>query len=452
MSSINYQSPELIDNSISNGNDSSIFVIQESLDTNNANKRIKTEANLKNFYQIQDELKRLEEENLNLKNERDYLKGRYDKCRCTEREDDSLMAYIDVDKIRISNRIELYLIETNKIFKDKTQMRNSMEYLIKSIWSLVAHEYADTNLEILQMAKTQLLDKLKSIEDDNYNLETMVRSQVKLADETDQSLNAQIELFRSETFNLRDKVKNQNEIIKNVIKQLDLKKKSKENNCTQTESESNTNLDITHAISNKNENFYLNSNEEERYNDFSPSVSPNSFLLDQFKETLEKYSIRSTKRVEEDTNGLKDDLVDSEQDESYSSAKEEHPKPTGSKLRQIYNSMSIYNILNYVSFGKKSEKPINKDDKSVMEDSSDSSETLLDNVKENRIQKCPVCSVSIDSYLIPLEKIEEHKRVCNDSRLVCMFCLVMFDLDQRNKFEDHIEKHMNDQEQSIFVI
>ena len=56
--------------------------------------------------------------------------------------------------------MEHYLTETNKIFKCDKDCSDSMKYLIKNIWSLIAHDYSDTNLDQLKIIRDELISKI----------------------------------------------------------------------------------------------------------------------------------------------------------------------------------------------------------------------------------------------------------------------------------------------------
>ena len=56
--------------------------------------------------------------------------------------------------------MEHYLTETNKIFKSDNDCSDSIKYLIKNIWSLIAHDYSDTNLDQLKIIRDELISKI----------------------------------------------------------------------------------------------------------------------------------------------------------------------------------------------------------------------------------------------------------------------------------------------------
>lgn len=76
-------------------------------------------------------------------------------------DDDSIVAYIDVQNI--ANKLEYYLIETSKLFKTDQDCIDSFKFLIKNIWSLIAHEYNEKNLEQFKKVRDELLNKLDKV-------------------------------------------------------------------------------------------------------------------------------------------------------------------------------------------------------------------------------------------------------------------------------------------------
>lgn len=55
---------------------------------------------------------------------------------------------------------------------------------------------------------------------------------------------------------------------------------------------------------------------------------------------------------------------------------------------------------------------------------------------------CPNCQVQIDSSRITLKKLESHIKKCDSSKLVCIFCLKLFEQTEQVLFENHVQKHL----------
>ena len=53
---------------------------------------------------------------------------------------------------------------------------------------------------------------------------------------------------------------------------------------------------------------------------------------------------------------------------------------------------------------------------------------------------CPKCEIQIDKKQVTFEKFEQHVIKCDSSKLVCIFCLEVFDLKQEADFNNHIQR------------
>lgn len=63
-------------------------------------------------------------------------------------------------------------------------------------------------------------------------------------------------------------------------------------------------------------------------------------------------------------------------------------------------------------------------------------------MKIQETYQCPKCQVQIDSSKITLKKLESHVRKCDSSKLVCIFCLKLYEQTEQVLFENHIQKHL----------
>lgn len=111
------------------------------------------------------ELYRLEEEVTKLRRENETLKRQQQQQHSPGA--DAVNArrpqeepFIDVKMYAIADKIESHLIETDKIFQDESCFKPAMEYLVMSLWSLIAHEYNERSLENSRMVRDSLLLKL----------------------------------------------------------------------------------------------------------------------------------------------------------------------------------------------------------------------------------------------------------------------------------------------------
>lgn len=55
---------------------------------------------------------------------------------------------------------------------------------------------------------------------------------------------------------------------------------------------------------------------------------------------------------------------------------------------------------------------------------------------------CPKCEISIDKKQITIKKYEQHVYKCEPSKLVCMFCLEIFDFKQEIEYNEHLQRHL----------
>jgi hypothetical protein len=69
-----------------------------------------------------------------------------------------------------------------------------------------------------------------------------------------------------------------------------------------------------------------------------------------------------------------------------------------------------------------------------------SSSTTTLNHRQHYI--CPKCEIQIDKNQVTFEKFEQHVIKCDSSKLVCIFCLEVFDLKQEVDFNNHIQRHL----------
>ena len=119
-------------------------------------------------------LEEVTQENVLIKEYNTHLARKLEKKRTITDEDDdtdSIVAYVDVQNI--ANKLEYYLIETNKIFKTNEDCIDSVKYLIKNIWSLIAHECTEQSLGDFKKVRDELITKLNKM--DSEIKENMVK-------------------------------------------------------------------------------------------------------------------------------------------------------------------------------------------------------------------------------------------------------------------------------------
>ena len=70
--------------------------------------------------------------------------------------------FCDVDSAFLIDKIESILNEANKIFSSEDKLKDSVEYLIRNLWSSIAFNYTDDKLLQLTNTKNELLRKLET--------------------------------------------------------------------------------------------------------------------------------------------------------------------------------------------------------------------------------------------------------------------------------------------------
>lgn len=83
--------------------------------------------------------------------------------------------FVDVNSLSIAEKIEHHLGETDAIFAITTgattnndddgtaQFYPAMEYLVKNLWSIIAHEYDEKSLQSTRLIRDSLLGKLQRV-------------------------------------------------------------------------------------------------------------------------------------------------------------------------------------------------------------------------------------------------------------------------------------------------
>ena len=133
-----------------------------------------------------------------------------------------------------------------------------MEFLVKKVWSLIAHKYSLNTLESCQLIKEQLIGKLMNAKNDSIEKKkkyiqiflhiikiiNVILKKINLRiEEQDQlfSLNDEINSFTNSTDVIKSKILYQNETMKKIIRQMESLKtcsmKSTDQNQPQTSNE-----------------------------------------------------------------------------------------------------------------------------------------------------------------------------------------------------------------------
>ena len=143
--------------------------------------------------------------------------------------------YLDQARSAISKRIVYFLNEANRIFFDKSQLFQSMSYLVKSIWTIVAYDQNGSTLDSLIELRDNLLAKMICVEEDLNYMESFIKNYnppnvFKETGNLESLNNSIIDAFSFETCNIKEKITKQNEIITNIL--TELKDKGQNTNCT----------------------------------------------------------------------------------------------------------------------------------------------------------------------------------------------------------------------------
>lgn len=69
--------------------------------------------------------------------------------------------FVDVNAYTVAEQIERYLSECDVMFSDENSLKPAMEYLIKKVWSIIAHEYDESSLNASRATRNSLLTKLE---------------------------------------------------------------------------------------------------------------------------------------------------------------------------------------------------------------------------------------------------------------------------------------------------
>jgi len=329
---------------------------------------------------------------------------------------DSIIEFVDVQNI--AKKVEHYLTETNKIFKTDKDCTDSMKYLIKNIWSLIAHDYSDTNLDQLKVIRDELVNKI-----DRANINTQATTMDSAVNVDLISNNELIESLAMENF--AEKLAKQNEIIKLIIQKVEETKnhepKEQEQQPATTSKAAKESETVSH---NDDDDFVSPENEEpklEEVKQTEPAQSPqnveppvmpeaNAAAATTANTNNEFYLHYSNGFVNIQAGSLDGTLLNEDNDDpetlTLPAPAQPAPVPEPAPLRtQI--SQTNTNIFN-----------------------------------------CPYCNSSFNSTLFETEdvfmdKFQRHVSICNsNSKETCMFCLELFDKSEHVDFNDHVAIHL----------
>lgn len=375
------------------------------------------------------------QDNVLLKSQCDYLNAKIEDLKRAQCEHDnlidneyetfenneSILAYVDVDNICISNKIENYLQETDTMFTNSDCLHDSMAFLIKNIWSLIAHKYSEHSLEASQLRKDQILQKLA---DAKYDIDKQRQiSEGELLKMN--SLNDDLLKVNANSESIKTKILQQNIEMKSLIEQMEasksfsvisdseaLKSKSSEINVMKQETKDTVQIG-------------------EDPTSISPGSSPSSFFLNRFENKLDKMTTGATTTTSVTT--------DSKQTPNITS-------------KQPTNEFYMCNFQgDYIAIDKTIEAS-NEMIKSAHEDAlerkvgSDEAFTTLTSDTSSTVSSlftCVNCNMSVEKTQLHNKTIYRHTTSDCRSRLVCMFCMELFEKSLHVEFEQHVRLHMS---------
>jgi hypothetical protein len=113
----------------------------------------------------------------------------------------------------------------------------------------------------------------------------------------------------------------------------------------------------------------------------------------------------------------------------------------------VYSSINISDNANNINNLNNHSQNSSKDQaRGSCSSTSSSCADIVINNKENFLYLCNKCNTSIDSNKISLDKFRTHLKECNSSKLVCIFCLKLFDKSEQNLFEQHVQNHLTNKQ------
>lgn len=71
--------------------------------------------------------------------------------------------FVDVNSLTLAEKIEHHLGESDSLLVDEDHFKPAMEYLIKNLWSIIAHEYGEESLQSTRLIRDSLMIKIDRI-------------------------------------------------------------------------------------------------------------------------------------------------------------------------------------------------------------------------------------------------------------------------------------------------
>ncbi len=414
--------------------------------------------------------------------------------------------FIDVQTIVLIEKIEQYLTEADRLFEDESSFKPAMSYLISHFWSIIAYQYSDENLPKLKTLRDSLLTKIDSVDNkltslNNTRIKAVgVEKSCNTVSSMNSSINvidvdSELETFKHEAEVIKSKMSEQTELIKSLLHQMNLNKlQEPENRSTLTQSTVDANLNSNSTSIDKE------SDDHDR--SFSPSSSPTSGLFDYFKR---KWDMRTSVKIDKRDESLTSSQIITEKakSEKEANSNENSSANTSSDISTANdpNFYFYYNVNDYIAIDKNlalneqlkelaKNNPEGLTSESSMVSSADSkisklnesgpiaanengviidskktpANGMVDQVNANQATnskgsqlmynqiadssftiQCPVCMVSVDSRVVPLDDYEKHVMSCSNEKnqLVCMFCLRVFNHNEQYVYEEHVDGHLN---------
>ena len=422
--------------------------------------------------------------------------------------DDERFYYVNVneDTMHIYEKIESHFSAANKLFVDKRAMCSAIDYLIRSIWSIVAaasecdnydkpssSSSSSSHLNEFKASRDELLAKLHrhcnehqptaacssssslSARSSPTVAATVVKRECSLSsssmrhsnmtsNSSFESIKSELDSCRVDGVSLKHKVLEQNKMIRAFLTEL-----------TQCNAELSSATAATAAATPSKQDAGDDSLRP------SPGTSPTSGLLAMLSRQQPKQQQQQQSFIQ--TNEAVDDDYD---DESQAKTLEPDvtaatpasaPVATPTDATKNANDFYYYNTNGYIAIDntlqyvhdnnnqlsddaapqprlrahqQQQVQPQKRQSTLISDDDHDvavfvKGEPQAAACNDALIYQCPKCQVSIEAQQIAFDVYERHVAECDMSKYhVCVFCLRLFDksLTSDRRFEAHINRHL----------
>lgn len=272
-----------------------------------------------------------------------------------------------------------------------------MAFLVKNVWSLIAHKYSLNTLESSQLTKDELIEKLTSAKKYSIEQTQMVNEQASLNDEmTSLTNNSDV---------IKEKIVSQNETMKVLIRQMENSKSCSIKACDQNLAK--TSNEPFEMVKQTNETDSLVTDNDS----FSPGSSPSSFLLNRFQKKL---NISTTTTTPDKQTDSKDSKLTP-------------------NTQLMTSDFYIFSHGEYIAI-----------DKTIENSNAMIKSHTEDELASCVLFKCDFCHISAESSKVSERIVSRHlKKECLCNYSICMFCMDLYEKDLQEEFEAHVRSHIS---------